>query len=427
MKKLIVAGFILALVGCGGGGSPTATSQSCTLKNYVTDYPKEYLGSHSIPIATDRFDNNISRIIGVKDYYPGGVNTVPGGMNSNCSSRIEYARLLYNKTLNRLKSLNVDTVEIYQFSTIQDFSQTTWTINNSGLQIPPSELIYFVDTAHSLNLKVTLVWQLHDRDDRGNTINNNNPTSAEALSFIRGWRDILLNLGKFSSDNKIDNLNIQWSAYWYPTYMYPELFTTEFVSIVDSLRTIYKGKLFVGWPRFYDKRLIEKVDAIVVTLSPSNWSYIDDNNMSVSLLKSRYLDFMTGIYLDFSLYSGMNPKDIPIIWDLSIQSRDKALSQGWVEDGFCIASVGGAPIAWGSPSCMQTKYVTDFSIQALVIEGAFQAIKEQNLLKTYGVSFSTGYWHTDSLVPSDEGFPNISQSIRGKPAENIVKQWFSKI
>ena len=184
----------------------------------------------------------------------------------------------------------------------------------------------------------------------------------------------------------------------------------------------------MGIPRFYDKRIIQKVDAVVISINPSNWTYNDDVNISTYLIKQRILDAMTGIYLDFSLYSGMNPKDIPVIWDFNIQSRDKALSDGWVEDGFCVKQGGdGAPLSWGSPDCAkQMNYVTDFSVQAIAIEGSFQAIKDQPYFKTYGVNFSTGYWLTDTLTPGPEGFPNLSQSIRGKPAEKIVKYWYSK-
>jgi hypothetical protein len=136
--------------------------------------------------------------------------------------------------------------------------------------------------------------------------------------------------------------------------------------------------------------------------------------MSVSLLRDRYSDAITGHYLEFSLYSGMNPRDIPVIWDFNIQSRDKALSQGWVEDGFCVNN------------CIQNTYVTDFSVQALAVEGAFQAIKNQSYFKTYGINFSTGYWHTDTMTPGSEGYPNISQSVRNKPAESIIKHWYDK-
>jgi hypothetical protein len=41
------------------------------------------------------------------------------------------------------------------------------------------------------------------------------------------------------------------------------------------------------------------------------------------------------------------------------------------------------------------------------------------------VDIHTGYWLSPTLTPNFEGFPNISQSIRGKPAEDIVKYWYT--
>ena len=56
-----------------------------------------------------------------------------------------------------------------------------------------------------------------------------------------------------------------------------------------------------------------------------------------------------------------------------------------------------------------------------------QAISKQTLFKNGGVDVSASYWHTDELYPEPKrGFPNISQSIRGKPAEAIVKSWFAR-
>lgn len=427
MRKLISV-LALFLTACGGGVTlpdgtvipPVSTTynSNCNLKTYNTTYPNEYLGSNSIPTPTQRFDSTIKRMIGLKDYYPYD--------NNNCATQIEYTRLLYKKTLDRLQTLGVDTVEIYQYGPVNDFNSPVWSVNASRLQIPESELTWFFQEAHRRNLKVTLVWQLWNVDALNNTINTTNPTEAEMVKVLRGWGNVIKSMAIVSAENKVDNLLIQWSAFHYPIVSsYPETATREFLSIISDIRTVYSGKLFMGTPRFYDKRIIEKVDAIVIPLAPSNWSYMDDVNMSVSLLKQRYSDAIAGIYLDFSLYTGMDPKTIPIIWDFNIQSRDKALSQGWVEDGFCVDNSSNI-VPFISLSCVQKNYVTDFSVQAMAIEGAFQAIKDQSYFKTYGVNFSTGYWHTDNLVASDEGFPNLSQSIRGKPAENIVKAWFQK-
>jgi hypothetical protein len=411
--RILICFLAILLTACGGGGggsgtvAPSTTPVStCTLKTYSTNYPSQYLGSNSIPTPTQRFDSTVSRMIGLKDYYP---------YENNGCDNYEYTRLLYKKTLDRLQTLGVDTVEIYQYAPVNNFNDTIWTINESRLQIPKAELVWFFQEAHRRNLKVTLVWQLWNVDSQNNYINTTNPTETDMVKVLRGWRDVIKAMAVISAENQVDNLLIQWSAFYYPVVRdYPETATREFLSIISDIRTVYSGKLFMGTPRFYDRRIIEKVDAIVIPLTPSNWSYNDDTNMSVSLLRDRYSDAIAGHYLEFSLYSGMNPRDIPVIWDFNIQSRDKALSQGWVEDGFCVNN------------CIQNTYVTDFSVQALAVEGAFQAIKNQSYFKTYGINFSTGYWHTDTMTPGNEGYPNISQSIRNKPAESIVKHWYAK-
>lgn len=428
MRKLISILLSSLLVACGGGGGSVTTSSTvntvpavppCVLKAYPATYPNSFLGSNPIPIPTQKFDSNITRGVGLKDYYPQD--------NNGCATISQSARLLYQKTLDRLKSSGVDTVEIYQYGPVDDFNATKWIADESKWQIPKSDLMWFFQEAHNKNLKVTLVWQLWPVDSKGNWINTTNPSLVEVNKVLTGWNDIITSMAKISNDGNVDNLQIQWSAFYFPSLTeYSETSTLAFLRIIDNVRSIYNGKLFMGTPRFFDKRIIEKVDAIIVPIGVSNWSAYDDVNISASLVKQRVLDSMTGIYLDFALYSGVDPKSINVIWDFNIQSRDKALSQGWVEDGFCISSVNGPIVSWDSSSCMQKNYNTDFSIQAIFIEGSFQAIKEQSYFKTYGVNFSSGYWLTDTLVPGPEGFPNLSQSIRGKPAENIVKAWYSK-
>lgn len=428
MKKFILI-LSLVLSGCGGGSSNTPVLETvitpvskCALKTYVSTAPPEYNGKYSIPNPSSKLDPSIIRGMSVKDYYP-------ADQSDNCA-QYEYTRLLYKKTLDRLQSIGIDYVEINQYGPVTDFNNSTWVVEQPARQIPESELIWFIKEANSRNIKVNLIWQLWGVDTKGNNINTSSNTSEEyMLKVLRGWHDIIIDVAKFGGANGLNILTIQWNAFYFPVVLkYPTSATQEFLYIVDDIRKYYNGKLYMSAsPMFFDKRLVDKVDAIIVPLMPSNWSYYDDNNLSVPLLKERYKDAIIGNALQLSIATGMSAKSIPIIWDLSIQSRDKALSDGWVEDGFCITptSNGGA-VNYNDPLCIQKNYVTDFSIQANAYEAAFQAIKEQTQAKTYGVNV-TGYWHTDTVAPGTEGFPNLSASIRGKPAENIVKYWYSKI
>lgn len=432
MKKFILI-LSLIVAGCGGGGGsslntvqvtqPAPAKPTCTLAVNSSTVPQSYYGTNPIPTPLSKFDNSIIRGIGLKDYHP--------RFNMPNCTQDEYSRLLYQKTLDRLQLLNVDVVEIYQYGPVVDFNATTWVVDKAQRQIPESELIWFIKEANSRNLKVNIIWQLWPVDSKGNTINSNYTMSeAEMLKVLRGWHDIIVDMAKFGGSNGLNILTVHWNAFYFPiTSKYKESATLEFLSIINDVRKHFNGKLYMeALPTFFDRRIVDKVDGIIVPINPSNWSRNDDINISVSLLKSRYLDNILGKALELSINTGMDLKSIPVIWDFNIQSRDKALSEGWVEDGFCVKEgINGGPVSWGSPECAkQMNYVTDFSIQALAIEGAFQAIKEQTLIKTHGIMFSTSYWHTDTLVPGEEGFPNLSQSIRGKPAENIVKHWYSK-
>ena len=430
MKKFILI-LSIVLSGCGGGGGTSTGDSSqavsvkstCTLAVNSNTVPQSYYGTNSISTPLSKFDNTILRGIGLKDYHPRF-----SVANTNCTQD-EHSRLIYQKTLDRLQLLNVDFVEVYQYGPVVDFNATTWVVDKSTWQIPESELIWFIKEANSRNIKVNIIWQLWQTDSKGNTINSDHTmTETEMLKVLRGWHNIIVEMAKFGGNNGLNILTVHWNAFHFPvTNKYKESATLEFLSIINDVRQHFNGKLFMGAsPVFFDKRIVEKVDGIIIPLTPSNWSRNDDINISVSLLKSRYLDNILGKALELSMATGLDLKSIPVIWDFNIQSRDKALSEGWVEDGFC--TNGSVIFNWGNTECTnQMNYVTDFSIQALAIEGAFQAIKEQTLIKTYGINFSTSYWHTDTLVPGQEGFPNLSQSIRGKPAENVVKHWFSKI
>ncbi|MEZ9595180.1 hypothetical protein AB4298_11095 [Shewanella sp. 10N.261.52.F9] len=55
-----------------------------------------------------------------------------------------------------------------------------------------------------------------------------------------------------------------------------------------------------------------------------------------------------------------------------------------------------------------------------------QAIANQDSFEISSIDIHTDYWLSETLIPSNEGFANISQSIRGKPAEDVLKYWYTE-
>jgi hypothetical protein len=106
-----------------------------------------------------------------------------------------------------------------------------------------------------------------------------------------------------------------------------------------------------------------------------------------------------------------------------IQSKSDYYDKFWTEDGFCVNSTGA--MTSDRSSCAQLSYATDFSLQAMGTEAVLQALNEVGSAKIKAINFNTAYWLTDNLQPYP-GFPNLSQSFRNKPAENIVKKWFAR-
>ena len=224
-----------------------------------------------------------------------------------------------------------------------------------------------------------------------------------------------------------------------------EMYVQEIVSIIDDMRKVFKGKITWGQGTmpWHDYRIIDRIDALHVSIMPrlSDSEMINFNSDTVMNVVSkeiyRYYQDINCIWPSHNYCtSTRSGKEVPIIFEIAVQSRDKYFKEGWVEDGFCLP---GTTTDGKKVDCIQTTYVTDFSVQAIGIDGILKAIKSQSYFKVDGVNFHTSYWHTDTLKPStgfvqtqygikedSEGFPNLSQSIRGKPAESVVKQWFKR-
>lgn len=401
--------ILLILGGCKGGSDigntntvPNEIVQTCNVASSIA--PASFKGVYPIPVPTQKLDPSIQRSVGLKDYYSG----------STCS---------YSVTLDRLQKLGVDRVWVYNYGVWDDFSKPVWSIADNNWQIPQASFAHLLSEAKKRNIKVFLALQFTAIDSKGSMLPFGQNISASMLqSMLDSHRKTLTSItNKYGND--LGGVSLDWNAFHIANMQdHTERWATNMVALANEIRTTFSGVITygqIGVPH-YDSRIFNLIDEIHISLAP-RLTATENSNISVSLLKTKFTE-----QLD-QLHTQLLNSTKPVIWEIAVQSRDKYFLEGWVEDGFCIIPNGnGAPIDYNNPLCVQKNYVTDFSIQAIGVEAALQAIASQNKFTTKSVDFHTSYWHTDTVTPGNEGFPNLSQSIRNKPAELIVKYWFAR-
>ena len=154
------------------------------------------------------------------------------------------------------------------------------------------------------------------------------------------------------------------------------------------------------------------MDGFIYTPETTPLRNASDKTVSVSNLKSLYLDNLNRVSRDFGKFNK------PFLLRVLIQSEKGFLESGWNEDQFCIAREGNP--------CYQKDLEVDFSLQAIAYEALMEAIAEIHggSLVIGGID-TYGYWFTDVILPFDSQ-PQIAQSIRNKPAESVVFEWFKR-
>ena len=139
--------------------------------------------------------------------------------------------------------------------------------------------------------------------------------------------------------------------------------------------------------------------------------------MTVASMKSKYIASNTVANLSSILAIGK-----PVMAFAGIQSRSNALSlPGYMEETQCTDSVGTLAF---STSCIQRQTTTNFALQAIVIEAQLETFASFRL-PIGSIVGILDYFQTDFMSADGPTFPNIASSIRNKPAEGIVKQWFA--
>ena len=416
---------------------------------------EEYLGEFDIPMPQNSFGEGHLKAIGFKDY---GVQWIYENLKNktnlveNCTSQ-EYIKLMYRTTLRRLKEHGVDTAWVYNFGYWNDHTEETWTINHSRKHISDSQIEYIAETAQELGMKMHYAWQFLALDDTNTMLFPFDGMVYVDRALLKRIMDThekhmiweaerleQLGVGGMSADwsamyvcfcglqGEADQTEANWMRSYYMERM---------GGIVAEIKARFSGEVYVGEGILWnDSRVLDEVDGVVFSL-PNLLSKGEEDNATVELMEERITEYSANLYDSWTCNTQQpcweyTTYDLPpVIWNLFAQSHKMFLSTGWKEDGFCTDGTYDGVSYEGE--CMQWAIPTDFSAQAIFIEGMLRAIDKDPWWNTKGTTASTAYWLSDTLIPNSterlddgiEGFPNISQSVRGKPAEKIIKAWYT--
>jgi hypothetical protein len=438
MKQKVIAAIIVGfLSACGGGGggsssnataTPTITNQvtvstnvtanaypsshvavaptpviddKCLLTADSISYPEAYRGAFPLPQVKGNFANtNIGLGIGIKDNWGDGYITNPN-INRICATD---NRTAFVATLKRLKALGSSYVYIAQYGCLRDATNPTSFLGQ--ISISDADLVWKGQQAQAQGLKARLVMQVCDTDQKGKLLNNLTLDNQWFSTFFDTYSAFMLDQARLAQTAGFDAISLDW-GHWNPIWASASsIRSTRLQQLSATIRQVFNGRQFLmsTW-NAHDAPagLVATVDMLAAYVDTSITS-AQSNSLSVDQLLPGFINSINS-----RQFLG-NAK--PMIWLLQMQSHKDYFVNGWVEDAGC----------W-STLCA-TSLTTDFSVQAIGIEAALEAINQQTFFKTESV-FINSYWLTDTITPHDS-FPNISQSIRNKPAESIVYQWWKK-
>ena len=450
LNKFYPITIALLLAACGGGDSspsptivtvpniapaptPSPTPTALCVNPHNATYPSSYEGRFDIPKPKYMLSVNYDRGISFKDYSPGWVYDNFSARVPNCSKE-EYIKLMYTQSLDRLKSNGATMTWLYNFGSWDDANANELTIDENNYHISLPIVEFIVEEAKKRNIEVYYVWQFTPHDKNGNKVASlgEELTSQKLNNLLSAHQRQMIKNAKFAQKTGMKGISADWNAFHIVNLDEPnikELYTTKYIEIIDNIRQHFSGEITWGQTGsiYSDPRIINKVDSIHVSVGGPLLTDTENAMLTVEKVEQAVTKQLKQMHEDYSCTSvscTYTPasRQIPVFFEIAVQSRDNYWTEGWVEDGFCVTG----KLSDGTRSdCIQNYYTTDFSVQAIGIEGAMRAITKQSYFKIGGINFHSSFWHSDTLVPSTEGFPNISQSIRGKPAEKIVKYWFT--
>ena len=432
-------------------------SEGSCVNPHSAEIYESYLGDYEIPMPQNSFSDDKVKSIGLKDY---GVEWIYGNYQGKGASWIQdctktqYIKLMYRTTLNRLKNLGVNAVSIYNFGYWQDAHADTWLLAQNTKHLDDWVVEYIAEEAAKLEIDLHYVWQFLAQDTKQEALFPFDGNVAVDMPLLKKIMDahethILWEAERLESLG-IGAISADWSAMWLcfhcgiddhntqeETDELKDYYMERMGGIIDKIKEKFSGKIYVGdGPQWNDKRVFDKVDGMILPFG----NLLTGNEVAtatVDLIEERAALFIENTHKQWRCLDQQpcwynSSETIPkVMFNFFAQSHAPFLTTGWIEDGFCTQGV----IDGITTDCIQYEVKTDFSAQAIFTEGLLRAADHQPYFETLGTTTATGYWLSDTLIPDEnqrpastntlEGFPNMSQSIRGKSAEKIIKYWYT--
>jgi len=432
-------------------------SEGSCVNPHNADIYQSYLGDYDIPMPQSSFSDDSYKGVGLKDY---GVEWIYNNYKAkgaswtqDCSQK-QYIKLMYRMTLKRLKEHGVNTVSIYNFGYWQDAQADAWLLAQNTKHLDDWVIEYIVEEGKKLGLELHYIWQFLALDTQNNPLFPFNGYVEVDMPLLKKIMDahethILWEAERLEALG-VGAISADWSAMWIcfhcgidedntqaETDELKDYYMERMGGIIDKIKEKFTGKVYIGdGPQWNDKRVFDKVDGMIL---PFGHLLTDDEvaTATVDLIEERATKFIENTHKQWRCLDSQpcwynSSETIPkVIFNFFGQSHASFLTTGWIEDGFCTAgTINGI-----ETDCVQYEVKTDFSAQAIFTEGLMRAADNQDFFDTLGTTTATGYWLSGTLIPDEnqlpaslatvEGFPNMSQSIRGKPAEKIIKFWYT--
>jgi len=390
----------------------------CFIEAPETIYPSTYLGTYPLPqIKGAPLQPEIKRVVGFNDVWTSHLTGNPN--NNDCISfkNIIYSLIgkgpmfeSYEKTLSRAKMLGGDTIAITNYILFSNFK--TASVENERPLIDDTTLRKIVKTAKSQGVDVLLYLNLGKGLDRVNDPVGDIPNDEWLATLIDNYSVFLLNQAKIAEETGIKGIMLNHFDYNPSIKGHETAYQNKMLELTEKVRSVYSGQLILLIDPFYEADLakisgvLSAVDGYIFTSSGGVPAGADDKTVSVGNLKRFILENLKGRGDDFGKYNK------PFYIRILIQSH----SADGFQEPYCIQR--------GADPCY---LLPDFSVQAIAYEAMMEAINEAHgkFLNVEAVD-AYGYSFTDVLLPQ-VWLPQISHSVRNKPAESVVFEWFKRL